>query len=65
LNGFDLLDILSQMDGAIPIIVMSAAYAEIRAQALERGAIEVLGKPFRGEALLAAVKSAVESDRRS
>ena len=44
---------------SVPIIMVSAYDDRVRAEALEQGAVAVLGKPFDGEALLAAVRSAL------
>lgn len=44
----------------IPIIMVTAFEDRMRDQALELGAVAVLGKPFEGEVLLAAIRSALE-----
>jgi len=50
---------LNEKRRSVPIIMVSACDDRVRAEALEQGAVAVLGKPFDGEALLAAVRSAL------
>ncbi len=54
---------LSEFGHSIPIIMVSAYDDRVRTKALEQGALIVLGKPFSGETLLAAIRSALESNR--
>jgi FixJ family two-component response regulator len=61
LNGLELQRMLSEFGHAIPIIMVSAYDDRVRTKALEQGALIVLGKPFGGETLLAAIRSALES----
>jgi len=59
LNGLELQRMLNEKRHSVPIIMVSAYDDRVRAEALEQGAVAVLGKPFDGEALLAAVRSAL------
>jgi DNA-binding response OmpR family regulator len=43
------------------VIIISAHHDEIGVAALDLGAIAVLGKPFDVDALLAAIRAALES----
>jgi FixJ family two-component response regulator len=61
LSGLDLQRGLAEVNYAAPIIVVSAHAEELRATALNQGAVAVLGKPFSDEALLSAIQSALES----
>ena len=61
LNGLELQRLLNDMGHSIPIIMVSAYDDRVRAKALEYGAVAVLGKPFDGETLLAAIRSVVET----
>lgn len=61
LNGLELQRMLSEFGHSIPIIMVSAYDDRVRTKALEQGALIVLGKPFGGETLLAAIRSALES----
>lgn len=61
LNGLELQRMLSEFGHSIPIIMVSAYDDRVRTKALEQGALIVLGKPFSGETLLAAIRSALES----
>src|SRR5881628_3468196 len=60
MNGLDLLRHLSATDSRIPVIILTAhGDEEARRQSLEAGAVAFLGKPFRSDALLDAVKTAL------
>src|SRR5438132_4738522 len=60
MNGLDLLRHLSAMGSRIPVIILTAhGDEEARRRSLEAGAVAFLGKPFRGDALLDAVKTAM------
>jgi DNA-binding response OmpR family regulator len=50
---------LNEKRHSVPIIMVSAYDDRVQAEALEQGAVAVLGKPFDGEDLLAAVRSAL------
>jgi FixJ family two-component response regulator len=67
LAGMSGLDLLRQLRAAgrhIPAVCLTAQYDEdgrLRAQLLEAGALEVLGKPFDPEQLLTLVHAALRS----
>jgi FixJ family two-component response regulator len=60
LSGLDLQRGLAEVNYAAPIIFVSAHAEELRATALNQGAVAVLPKPFSDEALLSAIQSALE-----
>src|ERR1700728_2484822 len=60
LSGLDLQRRLREMNSAIPIIFVTARPDEVRERACEDGVVAVLGKPFRDEALLAAIRVALD-----
>jgi two-component system, LuxR family, response regulator FixJ len=64
LNGLGLQRLLKDMNHSNPVILISAHHDEIRAAALDLGAVAVLGKPFNDDALLAAIRAALESSER-
>src|SRR5438874_7043739 len=60
MNGLDLLRHLSAEHSGIPVVVISAHSDEdTRRQSLEAGAIAFLEKPFLGDALLNALRTAL------
>ena len=60
MNGLDLLGHLAAMSSRIPVIILTAhGDEEARRRSLEAGAIAFLGKPFRSDALLDAVRAAL------
>jgi FixJ family two-component response regulator len=60
MNGLDLLKHLSATGSRIPVVILTAhGDDETRRRALQAGAVAFLGKPFRGDALLDAVRSAL------
>jgi FixJ family two-component response regulator len=64
MNGFDLLRHLSGMGLRIPAVILTAHGAdEARQRALQAGAVAFLSKPFNGNALLEAVRTAVNQGR--
>jgi FixJ family two-component response regulator len=64
LNGLDLQRELSRAGWKIPIIFMTGhGDIPMSVQAMKAGALEFLTKPFREEALLAALGHAFECDR--
>src|SRR3989441_10068475 len=60
MNGLDLLKHLRATGSQIPVVILTAhGDDEARRQSLEAGAVAFLGKPFRGDALLDAVRTAL------
>ena len=63
MTGLDLQEELGRRGQEIPIIFITAKRDEaIRARALERGAVNLLYKPFSDTALLDALNSALQAD---
>lgn len=61
MNGFELQNRLNAERRAIPIIFITAhADDASRQRALKAGAVELLSKPVRREALFKAIQSAIE-----
>ena len=61
MSGLDLLTHLAAAGCRIPAIMLTAhGDNEVRRRTLEAGAIAFLGKPFRADALLDAVRSALD-----
>jgi two-component system, LuxR family, response regulator FixJ len=62
-SGFDLQQSLAQMDEPLPIIFLSG-HGDIPAsvRAMKAGAVDFLTKPVRRDALLQAIKNALERD---
>jgi FixJ family two-component response regulator len=64
MSGLELQARLAAENYQIPIIFITAyGNTRIRMQALRDGAVEFLGKPFDDEALLAAVRGALDGSR--
>ena len=62
MNGLDLLRHLAAMGSRIPVIILTAhGDEEARRRSLEAGAVAFLGKPFRSDALLDAVRTALDT----
>ena len=60
MNGLDLLRHLAATGSRIPVIILTAhGDEEARRRSLEAGAIAFLGKPFRSDALVDAVRTAL------
>ena len=60
MNGLDLLRHLGAIGSRIPVIILTAhGDEEARRRSLEAGAVAFLGKQFRGDALLDAVRTAM------
>lgn len=60
MNGFELQNRLNREGRGIPIIFITAHADEVsRQRALNAGAVELLGKPVRREALFKAIQSAI------
>jgi FixJ family two-component response regulator len=61
MSGFELQEHLKSQHHAIPVVFITAHADEIsRERALKAGAIELLGKPVRRDALFKAVQAAIE-----
>jgi FixJ family two-component response regulator len=61
MSGLDLLMHMAATGPRIPVIVLTAhSDDESRRRAVQAGAVAFLGKPFHGEALLGAVRRALE-----
>lgn len=66
MSGLELLDTLRAIGRGVPMILITAYDAPGRVdEALRRGAAAYLVKPFRGSALLDAVRAAIEAARTS
>jgi len=66
LSGMDLQDELSQADYSMPIIFITGhGNIPMSVQAMKKGAVDFLTKPFDDEELLQAVKKAIEKDRKA
>jgi FixJ family two-component response regulator len=62
LSGLELQALLRQRYSPIPVIFITAHWNdETRQSALRGGAVAFFHKPFQGEALLDAIRSAVDS----
>ena len=60
MNGLDLLNHLAATGSRIPVIILTAhGGEEARRRSLEAGAVAFLEKPFRSNALLDAVRTAL------
>ena len=60
MSGFDLLRHLSSMGSRIPVVILTAhGDDEVRHRSLQAGAAAFLSKPFNGNALLDAVRTAL------
>jgi FixJ family two-component response regulator len=66
LSGMDLQEELSQADYSMPIIFITGhGNIPMSVQAMKKGAVDFLTKPFDDEELLEAVKKAIEKDRKA
>jgi FixJ family two-component response regulator len=64
LNGMDLQDALNKADYSMPIIFITGhGNIPMSVQAMKRGAVDFLPKPFDDEELVQAVQKAIEKDR--
>jgi two-component system response regulator FixJ len=65
MDGFDLLRHLSSVGARIPTVILTAhGDEEARQRSLQAGAGAFLSKPFNGNALLDAVRTALNQDGR-
>src|SRR5690349_9395777 len=60
LSGLELQRRLRELNCPIPIILVTARPDEVRQRAYEYGVVTILEKPFRDEALLAAIRLAMD-----
>jgi len=61
MNGFDLLTHLSGMGSRIPTVILTAhGDDETRQRSMQAGAVAFLSKPFNGNALIDAVRTALD-----
>ena len=61
MSGLDLLKHLGTIGSRIPVVILTAhGDDDARQRALQAGAIAFLGKPFRSDALLEAVRTALD-----
>jgi FixJ family two-component response regulator len=66
MSGLDLLRHLAATGSRVPVVVLTAhADDEARERSLQAGAVAFLKKPFRGDALLDAVRTAIRHGRPS
>ena len=64
LSGLQLQARLREIRSSLPVIFVTAqADEELRKRALRNGAAAFLGKPFNDEALLAAIRAALDPSR--
>ena len=64
LNGMDLQRELTKSNFRVPIIFITGhGDIPMSVRAMKAGAVEFLTKPFRGTALIDAIRSAIERDR--
>jgi FixJ family two-component response regulator len=62
MSGLDLLRQLAVTGSRIPVVILTAhGDDDARQRALEGGAVAFLGKPFRADALLDAVRRALDA----
>jgi FixJ family two-component response regulator len=64
MSGLDLLGHLSGLGRRIPSVILTAHGDEARQRSLQAGAVAFLTKPFDGDALVDAVRTALGQDRR-
>jgi len=66
LSGMDLQEELSHADYSMPIIFITGhGNIPMSVQAMKKGAVDFLTKPFDDDTLLEAVKEAIEKDRKA
>jgi two-component system nitrogen regulation response regulator NtrX len=62
MDGLELLDLVKQLDGDLPVIMISGhGNIETAVSAIKRGAYEFLEKPFKSDRLLLVVERALEN----
>ena len=63
IGGIELLELLRARDDRVPFIVITAFLQEaVRGRAVQAGAMCVLGKPFRADALIGCIERALAED---
>lgn len=63
-EGLDLLARVQQIDGTLPVIVMTAwSSVELAVEAMRRGARDFVAKPWKNERLLAILRAQIELSR--
>lgn len=65
MSGLELQDELAARGVALPVIIVTG-YADVRmaVRAIQAGAIDLIEKPFRGQALLDRIQQAIQLDAR-
>ncbi|MHC4352794.1 MAG: sigma-54-dependent transcriptional regulator [Planctomycetota bacterium] len=63
-EGLDLLSRIQQIDGTLPVVVMTAwSSVELAVKAMSRGAKDFVPKPWKNERLLAILRTQIELSR--
>jgi DNA-binding NtrC family response regulator len=63
-DGIDLIEIVKKISDQLPIIIITAyGTSEVAEEAIRKGAYDFILKPFRKEAILIAIKRALEWKR--
>jgi two-component system response regulator FixJ len=66
ISGIDLQDELSKADYSMPIVFITGhGNIPMGVQAIKKGAVDFLAKPFDDEELLQAVREAIEKDKKA
>ncbi|MBW1679405.1 MAG: response regulator [Deltaproteobacteria bacterium] len=61
MDGMDVVDAIRKKDGLVPIIIITAySSVESAEEAVEKGALDYITKPFRQEQLLISIKRALD-----
>ena len=64
MSGIELLEKLNELDGDIPVVMMTAfGTIETAVEAMKLGAFDYITKPFEGDELVIAVKRAISHGR--
>jgi DNA-binding NtrC family response regulator len=63
INGLRLLEAIKRLDASVPVILVTGfATRELSEDALRKGAVRVLEKPFTGDQFVAAIREALGDD---
>jgi DNA-binding NtrC family response regulator len=62
-SGLEVIEALRQQHGALPALLVTGNTAPAQIAQLARSGVPLLHKPFRAEALLAAIENALAGDR--